>query len=144
MSELSKEKSLLEVFCLQLKDQFGQDYGKIENMTREDREPMERVVEAVAVHARATADKEIEQLKAKLESCPRCEGSGDSHCDADGWHDCLKCHGTGLRKTDDPIKANLKTALSAAMDILNVAGIHTFKLGRDALKQAEAERNQTT
>lgn len=40
----------------------------------------------------------------------------------------------------DPIKANLETALSAAMDILNVAGIHTFTLGRDALKAAGEER----
>lgn len=39
----------------------------------------------------------LEAVAEELGTCVHCAGTGDGYCNEDGWHDCEKCNGTGLK-----------------------------------------------
>lgn len=89
---------------------------------------------------RQQKDAEIERLKAcleQLESCVTCNGTGDSHCDADGWHDCPKCRGTGMKKAIVKI-AHMEELIETNALLSEAKHLELCEARKDADRLAEA------
>lgn len=89
---------------------------------------------------------EVEKLREELGSCVHCKGTGDGYCDADGWHDCEKCNGTGMKNGVREIQRLItlvnekSTTLNNLLAVIHRDGGHyeqehgSFKAGQDAEK----------